>query len=306
MPEALTRRMRTEQATREWVSAVPSMAAELAQQWSLRPDGAVMSGALSVVWPVRDAAGRAQVLKIGYPDEATPAEVLALRAWAGRGIVRCWDHDAGRNALLLQRLDPGRTLQEEPDADRAWAWAAGVLARLHETPVRSVPGVRDIAADARRMAHGIRDRREAASRWLPAPAVSAALATLGDMSAQTWGQGHGRLVHYDCHFLNVLHTSAGDGEPDAWCAIDPLPVIGPVEAEAVPLLRNRWSDTAATGDPDRALRYRVDQVMDAVSGDAGLARDWAQAVAVDNLTWHLTHEPDHMFVPPYSVMANWY
>jgi len=73
----------------------------------------------------------------------------------------------------------------------------------------------------------------------------------------------------------------------------------------VPLLRNRWNDAAATGDPDRALRRRVDQFAEMVGADSTRCREIAQAVAVDNLLHLLVHDPSHMFVPPYTVMAAW-
>ena len=72
--------------------------------------------------------------------------------------------------------------------------------------------------------------------------------------------------------------------PAAWRAIDPLPMAGRREWELIALLRNRWPDAVASGDPDRALRRRLDQVCERADLDRrSLARACAQAAAVDNL-----------------------
>ena len=56
-----------------------------------------------------------------------------------------------------------------------------------------------------------------------------------------------KVVHGDLHYENVLH--ALPGQPPRWVAIDPLPVAGYPEWEVAPVIRNRWDDAAATGDP---------------------------------------------------------
>lgn len=111
-----------------------------------------------------------------------------------------------------------------------------------------------------------------------------------------------RLLHNDAHFLNMLGTT--EGEP-GWRAIDPYPFVGPVEVELVPVLRNRWADAAVPGDPDRALRRRVDVMSEIIGADPARARAFAQAAAVVNLLALLSDEPDHFFVPPYAVIADW-
>ena len=58
-------------------------------------------------------------------------------------------------------------------------------------------------------------------------------------------------------------------------------------------------------DPDHARRPGVDQVAEILRADPSRCRGVAQAVAVDNLVHFLRRDPDHPFVPPYSVMAAW-
>ena len=113
-------------------------------------------------------------------------------------------------------------------------------------------------------------------------------------------------MHGDLHYCNVLHTRAGAADP-GWRVIDPLPMLGPAEAEVIAPMRNRWEDAVATGDPDRALRRRLDQLADLADLDRALATALCHAVAVDNLSWVLLDKPvaQDRFLGAYRVMATW-
>jgi len=115
------------------------------------------------------------------------------------------------------------------------------------------------------------------------------------------------VAHGDLHYENVLH--ALPGQPPRWVAIDPLPVAGYPEWEVAPVIRNRWDDAAATGDPERALRRRFDIVCERAALDRHLAQAVLQAVAVDNVLW-LSRATDvgplvRSFLHPYSIVARW-
>jgi streptomycin 6-kinase len=285
-------------ASNGWVDGLPRLADELAEEWSLRPDGPVRSGFHSAVWPVLDEADRPLVLKVTQPGVDTRPEAAALRHWAGSGAcVRLHADDAERNALLLQRLDPGSSLETLPDVDRAVEVIATLLAALPDAP--ALDGFPSAADEAARIHDNLARLTRGSPLARPAARARETLASLrADPSA--------RLLHFDAHFLNVLPVvGAADDDPRRWRLIDPLPHVGPASWEPLALLRNRWSDAVATGDPDRALRRRVDQVAEILALDPAHCRAVAQAVAVDNLLHLTSHDPTHMFVPPYSVMAAW-
>ena len=46
------------------------------------------------------------MLKVGFPDDESEHEDLALQHWHGRGAVRLLRADPHRRALLLERLHP--------------------------------------------------------------------------------------------------------------------------------------------------------------------------------------------------------
>lgn len=280
-----------------WVKQLPALATELARKWRLVPDGSPWSGTLSAVWPVRAADGTPLVLKVVYPDPKTYGEAAALQTWSGvGGTVECVAADLEHHALLLERLNGDVSLETYPDIDEACAVVGALLASLHD--VRPFDGVRTVAQEAAEIADQIRGLSArypalVASRW-----VDQALETLSDLQSTdrpVW------LLHADCHFLNVLRTVDGTG----WRAIDPLPAAGPREWELLPILRNRWADALATGDPEAALCRRVDQLSELLGADAGQARRLAQAGSVLMLLDLVPTEPGHFFVPPHTLMVHW-
>jgi len=157
--------------------------------------------------------------------------------------------------------------------------------------------------EVQRIADAIVEHRATHPGILPAAVVDRALGTLHDLIQQLGSGTRRELVHGDCHFLNVLHTMPTEGA--AWVVIDPLPSAGMREWDVTALLRNRWQDAVVSGDPDAALRRRVDLVCEIAGMDASQVRDIAQAVAVDNLLWLVPRDRDDVFVPPYTVMSSW-
>jgi len=297
VPPALTARLAVDPVDAEWLRGLPSRASALAIRWNLRSDGEACSGFNSAAWPVSDGEDCALVLKVSRPTWPIEPEVVALRAWDGHGAVACHAYSRHDNAVLLQRLDANRSLDADPDIDSACRAAASVLAELHR--VTPPTGFRHLIVEAQSLADEIRHRSRGP---LPAPLTPRQVKQAIDTWQGIEPEPTDRLLHNDAHFLNVLATI--DGEP-SWRAIDPYPFVGPVEIELVPLLRNRWADAAATGDADRALRHRVDMMSEIIGGDPARARAFAQAAAVVNLLLLLPKEPDHSFVPPYTVIAGW-
>ena len=70
-------------------------------------------------------------------------EPHALALWNGHGAVRLLAHDAGAGALLLERLDAARSLQDVPMDEAVPVWG-GLVRRLSLVPGRAagMAGVR--------------------------------------------------------------------------------------------------------------------------------------------------------------------
>lgn len=286
----------------DWLPTLRGIAARYAERWAVHPDGPAMYGWTSLAWPVVDAVGRRAVLKVTPPVSWIEGEVAALNAWSrqyhragGPRMITPIAVSAEDRVALLPRLDPSRSLEDHPELDEAIDIIGRILVGIAGTP--PVPGPTTLAAELDRIENGLSDDGP-----VPADQVGRArhrIAELRDHLA-TASQ---TLLHNDLHFSNVLH-SLPDEDP-AWFGIDPFPTIGIGAWEPTPMLRNRWSDAAATGDPDRSLRRRVDRICGITGYDPELVRACAQIVAVSNLHWVLPHRRDHLHAPPYLIMAEW-
>lgn len=273
LPPGLRDQGRLGEDWQRWLDDLPRLATEVVDDWRLRPDGAPTHGYCSLVLPVRTAAGRPAVLKLGLPDDESAQEHLALRHWGGRAAVELLRADPGRRALLLERLHPEDLCGV--DALDACEVVAGLYARLH------VPAPASIVTLPHRL-----------ERWLGALASLPREAPLPRRFVeQAVGQGRdlvtdpgsvGTLVHGDLHYANVL---AADRE--AWLVIDPKPLSGDPHYEVAPLLWNRWAEAVAGGDVRGAVRRRFHTVVDAAGLDEDRARAWVVVREVLNARWAL-------------------
>lgn len=280
----------------DWVRILPATAAELIGRWKLSPDGRGTHGHCSLVLPVRTVDGLAAVLKLGFPDEDSEHEHLALRRWDGNGAVRLLSADPHHGALLLERLSD-RALTSEPDL-QACAVVAGLYGRLHVAPL---PKVRPLSALVERWTAGL--RRLPRSAPIPHRLVDQAI-TLGfELTAD--GPGRDRLLHTDLHYANVLGANvlgadalgadalganalganALGAAPEPWLAIDPKPVNGDPHYELAPMLWNRFTELA--GDVRSGVRTRFWTLVEAAGFDEDRARAWVVVRMVHNAMWEL-------------------
>ncbi|SDT23420.1 streptomycin 6-kinase [Streptomyces sp. TLI_053] len=282
-------------AGRAWVDGLPALAAGAADRWGLRPDGPPAHGAVALVLPVRRADGSRAVLKLQRADEETAGEPLALRAWNGRGAVRLLEHDPATGSMLLERLDPARSLLTLPDDRAATLALADLLAEL--TDHRAPPGLRTLAG----IADGMLAEVPAARERLAAEADRRLLADLAAALREVRPEPGDRLLHWDLHHGNVL-APPGPGPRAPWLAIDPKPLAGDPGFELLPALRNRWSDLTATGDLPRALRLRFDLLTDRLALDRPRATRWTLARVLQNVLWDI-EDGEHAVDPAQRAIA---
>jgi len=265
-----------------WVERLPSVRRDLLEEWALRPEGGTQNGHCSLVQPVRTPLGRPAVLKLGFPDDESAHEHLALQHWHGAGAVQLLRADPRRRALLLERLHP-ETLSEVWDLE-ACETVAALYRRLHGP---ALPQLRRLTGLLQRW----KAQLAAVPRDAPMPhrLVQQAAAIARDFGADQ--DIDPALLHGDLHYDNVL---AGDREP--WLVIDPKPLAGDPHFEPAPMLWNRWEEVVASGDVRDAVRRRFHTLVDAAELDEDRARDWVVLRVVLNAVWELRDTPAG--VPP--------
>ncbi|MEE2040266.1 aminoglycoside phosphotransferase family protein [Nocardiopsis sp. CT-R113] len=261
----------------EWTSGLPALTGLHLRRWNLTPTGAPMHGMVALVVPVRRADGSPAVLKMQPVTEETRGEPAALRAWAGDGAVRLLDHAPATGALLLEALDPARTLENEP-LDRALTVIGGLLARL--TRHRAPEGTRRLGTITRTMVR----RCAALAPHLRDPRDRTRLAALASHAREMASEPGDRLLHWDLHYANVLAPLPGT-RPEPWVAIDPQPLAGHPGYELLPALHDRWNEAVATGDPLRETRRRFDLLTETAGIDRDRARAWTRVRVLQECVW---------------------
>jgi streptomycin 6-kinase len=260
-----------------WVDSLPALLAALLEEWQLATDGWMMHGYCALVVPVRTTSGRGAVLKIGFPDEESEHEHLALQHWHGRGAVHLLRADPRRRAMLLERLHQER-LSSVWDLE-ACEVVAGLYARLH---LPAPPRLRPLTLYVDRWTSDLAALRPDAP--FPRRLVQQAVALGRDFASDP--DSTGTLVHTDLHYDNVM---AGDREP--WLAIDPKPVSGDPHYEPAPMLWNRFDELAeGPGGVRAGIRSRFHALVDGAGLDEDRARDWVVVRMVHNALWRLQDE----------------
>jgi streptomycin 6-kinase len=233
------------------------------ERWELTLSGQAPRGDWSTIL-VASRRGMPCVLKIAGPEHNAIDEALALEAWNGNGAVRLLEADREHGALLLERLDPDRTLRTTELATAAEI--AGSLIRELAVPAPAgLPLLTDIASQK----PGILRRRQGAlGEPVPGRWIDIACGLACDLATDPGNQ----LVHGDLHYDNIL---AGPRRP--WLAIDPKPVIGNPERSVAELMWDRIDDATQPHDvhalfaaltrtgvlhPDRARAWTIVQAVD--------------------------------------------
>jgi streptomycin 6-kinase len=265
-----------------WVDSLPATVVQALRQWQIRPDGRPNYGHCSLVIPVRTADGSAAMLKVGFPEEESEHEHLALRRWGGQGAVRLLGADPHRQVLLLERL-AAVDLTGVPEA-QACAVVAGLYRALH---VPALPALRPLSFFVDRWTAEL----TALPRSAPIPhrLVEQAVALGRDLVADRAVPD--RVIHTDLHYGNVLAGHGSDGQRQ-WLAIDPKPVNGDPHYEIAPMLWNRWDEICRPdrphdhgGEVREGVRRRLWTLVDASGFDDDRARAWVLVRMMHNAMW---------------------
>jgi streptomycin 6-kinase len=258
-------------AGRQWIESLPALVERLLSDWHLElDDPRPLHGALSLVLLVR-RGDEPLALKVTWlADATTMGEAVALRTWAGHGMVRLLAADTSAGALLLERLDHTRTLHALPVFEAAEV--AGALVRTLAVPAPAgLHTQREVAANI----HDTLLRRQRAlgdpvpSRWLAAA-----------LAPELGGAGEEVLVHADLHYGNVL---AATRQP--WLAVDPRAVVGTPEYSVPELIWTRADDLRTDAD----IRRLLDTLVRAGGLNGEIAHGWVVTRCVDYWLWGLEH-----------------
>jgi streptomycin 6-kinase len=262
------------EAAREWLETLPVVVSELCERWDLRLDGPPMHGYQGLAIPVT-RAGEDCVLKVSWLRDETVLEAAALSIWDGDGAVRLLTDDRTAGAMLLERLDPRRSLNVQGLG--VAVPAAGRLLRRLAVPAAAVPAAAAgslpaLGAWAARLSAELPDRWRAAGQPFPRPLLDEAV----ELAAALAPEAGSLLVNRDLRYAKVL---AAQREP--WLVIAPKPIIGDIEFGVAPLLWHRFHQAGGLS----GLRYRLAALIDAAELDNDRTRAWTLLHVIHYWLW---------------------
>lgn len=257
----------------DWRRALAARADELARDWRLALGPVLPGSTQGLVRAARLADGTEAVLKLEKPGQGVAAQAAALAAWNGDGAARLLRLDAGRGALLLERLRPGTPLARLSADGRdaaATEVLAGLMRRLHRPApagavladahgwIRAIDACRDAGLEP-----GLRDR---------------ALGLYRDLNASARPP---LLLHGDLHHGNVLRDGTG------WRAIDPFGAVGEPGFDAGTLLTTPAGWLARRRDLAPLLARRVALLAERLGEDPARIAAWGFVVGVLKTVWDI-------------------
>src|SRR6185503_777599 len=120
-----------------WLERLPDELDELAAHWKLSEVASFPEQSFNFVATAKDETGRPVFLKMGVPSEDIRLEIAALEAFKGRGAVRALRSDPARGWLLLERMDPGKTLLSLEGEEKRVKVVAELASQLWSAPLES-------------------------------------------------------------------------------------------------------------------------------------------------------------------------
>lgn len=263
---------------RQWCDNLPELVSRCCHGWDLELDEA-RSGGTGRVFFGRQHGDRGVVLKLTPDRSVADGEAAALRAWAANPqVVDLLDADPQTGALLLEKVEPGTKLSDQPELPP--------LSEIAELLTSLRAADRESTGQLPALAQRVDFLYALIGRRLGHPRVSALvtpdLAARGHRLAQELAtNGDGGLVHGDLHPANVLRAGSARG----LVVIDPRPCLGDRTFDAVD-----WALARATTTEELAERIqRFCALIPELDGDR--LRRWCQATAVIIAVQHLYRRP---------------
>ena len=204
-----------------------------------------------------------------HGDESNSGAVL--KAFTGNGTVRVLEYEIG--AVLLERIDPGKqltSLVKQGEDEAATEILADVVHKLaNHTPPSGCPTAADWGL-------GFDRYLETGDRQIPQNLVDEAHALYQHLAAS---QRNPMLLHGDLQHYNVLFD-----HDRGWVAIDPKGVVGELEYEIGPILRNPVEQSELFLQPT-TIERRLEILTSTLNLDYARVLRWSFAQAVLSAIW---------------------
>ncbi len=260
-----------------WLDVLSQIIKEIEHNWSIKVGRHFSNLSYNYVAPATYLDGSEAVLKIGLPlsDVEIFGEAAYLKLLDGRGSVRLLEFDRNRQAILLERLNPGENLKIIcKDRDEL---AVSMVIQMLRSVIREVP---NDAVDFIQLDDWFDGLKRASGTKFPKKYASKARMFYDKMSLDTKNIF---LLHGDLHHENILSA-----QREPFLAIDPKGIVGHVGYDMGVFLNNHhwWLDSKP--DAKERLYAAVNKFSKAFDIDPENIRKWAFAQMV--LSWWWTFD----------------
>ncbi|WP_245994449.1 aminoglycoside phosphotransferase family protein [Tengunoibacter tsumagoiensis] len=260
---------------RVWLDRLPAILAASEKRWGLTIGAPVGNLSFNYVAHAVLADGTEAIVKTGLTDEF-PAQPEALRHCAGHGMVQLLAYDELEQVMLMERVQPGKTLRAVEHDEVAISVAASVMRQLwRPLPAQHYPF--PTIGDWGKAFARIRKQYAGGPCPMPYEYLDRAERLYAELSAS---QAEPVLLHGDLHQDNILFS-----ERELWLAIDPKGVIGEPAYDTGALLRNFWPDILSHPNQKQLLTRRIDQLSAELNIERERIANWGFAQAVLSMLW---------------------
>ncbi len=251
-----------------WLDGLPALTASLAQDWDLELGSILGGGTDALVMTCRTHDHQEVVLKVMMP-RLTPGndQVRALQAFGGQGYAAVYRHDAGRNAILLEKLGPqlgelGLPVARQIEvicATLRETWLANPDGAGFTTGAEKADSLADFIAELWRHFEGVCAQRTIDQAY-----------DFADLRRRAFDPATCVLAHGDAHAANTL-TTPGDGARFKFIDPDGLFIERAYDL-AIPM--REWGEELLAGDPVLLGRRRCEQLAGLTGVDPSAIWQW--------------------------------
>lgn len=258
-----------------WLANLPALIEKYAEKWNFKIEESPLALTYNFVIPVRLRTGLAAVFKVGFPGQVLDQEIRALQCFNGHGAVKLLKSDGSSGALLLEKVEPGTSLQNFSIKDDAEGIeiTANVISTLHGVgnSATEFPTLKDRLDDLHAAKLAVDEKRAPFDLALIASAIAECQRLL-DSTEKTV------LLHGDLHPGNILRSG------ENWLAIDPQGVIGDPCFEVAAFIRNPSSISSTVGLGEVLVR-RMDLFSELLGLDRNRVWGWCFVQTLVSAWW---------------------
>lgn len=264
-----------------WLDNIPKLIKEFEEKWVIKV-GEPYELYLNYVAEATKSDGVEVVIKICNPnDKEFKTEAATLKLFNGDGSVKLLDEDLEKGILLLEKLEPGNSLNNMEDEESATKIIANLMKKLWK-PIpkqHNFPNLTDWATGFDWYYQHLKQTEKLIPRKTVKEAETIFKNLLNNPNEQF-------LLHGDLHHGNVLSSGK------QWLAIDPKGVIGEREYEVAAMLRNPHKKLLASKDPEKMIRKRIEILSEILEFDNNRMIKWGYAQTILSVIWNIQAKGD--------------